>query len=64
MEGFVIVDHAHSFDEVAAQLAQLHSNGEINVLEDIENGLESAPRALLDVYEGRNRGKKLIQILR
>jgi NADPH-dependent curcumin reductase CurA len=64
MEGFVIFDHANRFDEVAAELAQLLSNGEIKVLEDIESGLECAPRALVDVYEGRNRGKKLIQIHR
>jgi NADPH-dependent curcumin reductase CurA len=62
MEGFVIFDHAAYFDAVAAELAALLAAGALRVEEDIEMGLERAPQALVDVYAGRNRGKKLIQL--
>jgi NADPH-dependent curcumin reductase CurA len=62
MEGFVIFDHAAHFDAVAAELAGLLASGALCVEEDIEFDIERAPQALVDVYAGRNRGKKLIQL--
>jgi NADPH-dependent curcumin reductase CurA len=62
MEGFVIFDHVARFDSVAQELALLLSEGKLRVTYDIEVGLEKAPGALVDVYAGRNRGKKLIRL--
>ena len=62
MEGFVIFDHAARFDAVAAKLAGMLTAGALRIEEDIEVGIERAPQALLDVYAGRNRGKKLIRL--
>jgi NADPH-dependent curcumin reductase CurA len=62
MEGFVIFDHAARFDAVAAELAGMLAAGALRIEEDIEVGIERAPQALLDVYAGRNRGKKLIRL--
>lgn len=62
MQGFVIFDHQARFDAVAAELAALMRAGALQYDEDIEEGLEKAPQALVDVYAGRNRGKKLIRI--
>jgi NADPH-dependent curcumin reductase CurA len=62
MEGFVIFDHGARFDAVAAELARLLATGALRIEEDIESGIERAPQALADVYAGRNRGKKLIQL--
>lgn len=62
LQGFVIFDHASRFDEVAAELARLRSEGSLHHDEDIEDGIENAPRALVDVYAGRNQGKKLIRL--
>jgi NADPH-dependent curcumin reductase CurA len=64
IEGFVIFDHTDRFDAVVGELASLIASGELVVEEDIELGLERAPAALVDVYAGRNRGKKLIRIAR
>lgn len=60
--GFVIFDHISKFDAVAEKLAQLFAQGRLRAEVDIELGLERAPGALLDVYAGRNRGKKLIRL--
>ncbi|WP_428312962.1 NADP-dependent oxidoreductase [Hydrocarboniphaga sp.] len=62
MEGFVIFDHVKRYDAVAAELAALAASGKLRCDEDIEQGLEMAPQALVDVYAGRNTGKKLIQL--
>jgi NADPH-dependent curcumin reductase CurA len=62
IEGFVIFDHIARFDQAAAELAQLLKAGKLHYDEDIETDLAQAPQALVDVYEGRNRGKKLIRL--
>jgi len=58
--GFVIFDHTSKFDAVAEKLAQLLAQGKLRAEVDIETDIERAPQALVDVYAGRNRGKKLI----
>ena len=62
MEGFVIFDHIKRFDETAAVLARMLSDGSLRYAEDIETDIGAAPQALVDVYSGRNRGKKLIKL--
>jgi len=62
LEGFVIFDHAARFDAVAADLAKLLRDGKIQVREDVETEIARAPQALVDVYSGRNSGKKLIRL--
>lgn len=62
VEGFVIFDHAKRYDETAVQLAAMFKDGRLRYAEDIGNDIADAPQALVDVYAGRNRGKKLIKL--
>ncbi|WP_293395590.1 NADP-dependent oxidoreductase [Nevskia sp.] len=62
LEGFVIFDHIKRYDEVAAKLATMLSDGSLRYAEDISNDIAEAPQALVDVYSGRNTGKKLIKL--
>ena len=62
IEGFVIFDHIARYDEAAAELARLVNAGKLRYDEDIEHDIAQAPQALVDVYAGRNRGKKLIKL--
>ena len=62
MEGFLVSDYAHRFDEAAGRLAQWVSSGVITWREDVTEGLESAPRALIGMLNGANRGKALVRI--
>ena len=62
IQGFVIFDHIARFDAAAVELSQLLAAGKLHYDEDIESDLARAPQALVDVYEGRNRGKKLIRL--
>ncbi|MFA5524983.1 MAG: NADP-dependent oxidoreductase [Tissierellales bacterium] len=62
VEGFVIFDHLARYDHAAQQLANLWTAGSLLYHEDIVDGIESAPQALVEVYAGRNRGKKLVRL--
>ena len=62
IEGFVIFDHLARFDDTAAKLAAMLKDGSLRYAEDIGTEIADAPQALVDVYEGRNRGKKLIRL--
>jgi NADPH-dependent curcumin reductase len=61
-EGFIIFDHVAEFPAVADTLAGWIRDGSLIHREDIEQGLDWAPAALAALYEGTNRGKKIIQL--
>jgi hypothetical protein len=62
VEGFVIFDHMARFEETAERLARMVANGELHYAEDISTEITGAPQALVDVYSGKNRGKRLIRL--
>jgi NADPH-dependent curcumin reductase CurA len=62
MEGFIVFDFRDRYPEALKALAGWVSAGRIRYREDIVRGIENAPRAFLDLLEGENFGKRLIQI--
>jgi NADPH-dependent curcumin reductase CurA len=62
MEGFLVSDYAHRFDEAAARLARWVAEGKIRWREDVIEGLENAPRAFIGMLRGENRGKALVKL--
>jgi hypothetical protein len=62
MEGFLVSDHAHRFDDAGERLARWVADGSIRYREDITDGLENAPRAWLAMMRGENRGKALVKV--
>jgi NADPH-dependent curcumin reductase CurA len=62
MQGFLVFDYAHRYDEAAARLARWVAEGKIRWREDVTDGLENAPRALIGVLNGENRGKALVKV--
>ncbi len=62
MEGFLINDFSHRFDETATRLARWVATGELRWKEDVTDGLENAPRAFIGMLNGGNRGKALVKI--
>src|SRR6266567_8136295 len=47
MEGFLVFDYAHRYDEAAGKLAHWVANGDIHWREDVTEGLENAPRSFI-----------------
>ena len=62
MEGFLVSDYAHRFDEAAVRLARWVAEGKIRWREDVSEGLESAPAAFMGMLRGENRGKALVKV--
>ena len=62
MEGFLVSDYAHRFEEAAARLVRWVADGTIRHREDVTEGLENAPRAFIGMLNGENRGKTLVRI--
>lgn len=62
MQGFIVMDY---YDQTARAMADLQSwvkAGKIKVQEDIINGLENTPQALIGLLAGENRGKRMVKV--
>jgi NADPH:quinone reductase len=62
MEGFLVSDYAHRFDEAAARLVRWVAEGKLTWREDVTEGLENAPAAFMGMLRGENRGKALVKV--
>jgi hypothetical protein len=62
MEGFLVMDYLGEWMKAQEQLAAWIASGELKVLEDVVEGLESAPRALVGILAGDNVGKRMVRV--
>ena len=62
MEGFVVFDYLPRTAEALAELMPMIEDGRLRHREDVRDGLEQAPTALMDLYSGDNKGKLLVKI--
>jgi hypothetical protein len=60
--GFLVFDFAARYKEGLAQLTEWLRQGRLKYREDVVDGLERAPDALLAVLQGRNFGKMLVRV--
>jgi NADPH-dependent curcumin reductase CurA len=62
MEGFIVLDYLPRFGEGVAALARELQAGRIAHQEDVQHGLENAPRTFLRLFRGENRGKQILAL--
>nr|GEY82510.1 2-alkenal reductase [Tanacetum cinerariifolium] len=62
VQGFLVFDHYHKYPKYLEMVIPLIKNGTINYIEDIVEGLENAPAALIGLYHGKNVGKQVIHV--
>jgi NADPH-dependent curcumin reductase CurA len=62
VEGFIILDYAARYGEAAQALAQWLLEGKLHHKETIVDGLERAPEALNQLFDGENLGKLLVKV--
>jgi len=62
MEGFIVIDYAPRFPAAAEELAGWVRAGKIAHQEDIQEGIENAPKTFLRLFEGKNTGKQLLKL--
>jgi len=62
MEGFLIFDYADRYDEARREMQSWLDRGELSPRLDEFDGLESAPRAFVDLLAGGNIGTRIVRV--
>jgi NADPH-dependent curcumin reductase CurA len=62
MEGFIVMDFADRDADAERDLRAWVADGRLKVIEDVIEGLENAPRGLIGLLAGENRGKRIIRV--
>jgi NADPH-dependent curcumin reductase CurA len=61
-QGFLILDHYDRFGAIVADLSRWYAEGRLKAREDVTDGLDAAPAALVDLLAGNNRGKATVRV--
>lgn len=62
MEGFIVMDFFAERQAAEDELAAAVSSGRLKVVEDVVDGLERAPGALVGLLAGDNLGKRMVRV--
>jgi NADPH-dependent curcumin reductase CurA len=62
MTGFIVSDYAEENDRALADLQSWVADGRLKVFEDVIEGLESLPGALIGLLAGENIGKRMVKV--
>jgi hypothetical protein len=62
MQGFIVTDYAARFGEATTALEAWLDDGSLIPTEDVLEGLERAPEALVGLLAGDNIGKRLVHV--
>ena len=62
MEGFIVMDFADDDEKALTDLRRWVAEGQVKVVEDIVEGIENAPAALVGLLGGDNRGKRMVRV--
>ncbi|XP_055825607.1 2-alkenal reductase (NADP(+)-dependent)-like [Solanum dulcamara] len=64
MEGFIVTEYFHLYPKYLEMIIPQIKAGKIVYVEDVAEGLESAPSALVGLFSGRNVGKQVVVVSR
>jgi NADPH-dependent curcumin reductase CurA len=62
LEGFLVLDFVPEWPAAGAELATHIAEGRLRVLEDVAEGLDAAPDALIGLLAGSNVGKRMVRV--
>jgi len=62
MQGMIVFDWKERYEEALADLASRVGAGQLKYRESIVEGLENAPRGLIELLAGKNFGKQLVKL--
>ena len=62
IRGFIVMDHYHETEKAIVELGQWVQSGALKVREDIIDGLENTPAALIGLLAGDNIGKRMVRV--
>ena len=62
LRGFVVMDFADQNEKALSDLQSWVASGQLKVQEDVIDGLENLPSALIGLLAGENRGKRMVRV--
>lgn len=62
IRGFIVTDHPEVCEEYVGKAIGWLQEGKLKYRESIAEGVENAPQALIDLLQGRNTGKQIVQL--
>lgn len=62
MQGFIVSNYLGKWGEAIPQLAKWLQEGKLTSTETIVKGFENVPQAFIDLFEGKNKGKMIVEI--
>jgi len=62
MRGFIVSDHTDRQADFLTEMTRWVREARVRYREDVVDGLEQAPRALIGLLEGRNFGKVIVRV--
>ena len=62
MQGFIVTDYFRERDKAIGDLSAWVREGKLKVEEDVIDGLENTPAALIGLLAGENRGKRMVRV--
>ena len=62
IRGFIVSDFIDQWPAARSELTAWVESGELNVLEDVIDGLEALPAALIGLLAGENVGKRMVKV--
>ena len=62
VRGFIVSDFNEQREGALSDLKSWVESGKLKVLEDVIDGLENAPSALVGLLAGENRGKRMVKV--
>ena len=62
VQGFIVTDYFSQRDRAIADLRAWVEAGKLKVEEDVIEGLENTPAALIGLLAGENRGKRMVKV--
>ncbi|GJR45060.1 2-alkenal reductase [Tanacetum coccineum] len=60
MEGFIVVDYYYMYPKYLEMIMTLIKQGTVHYIQDIVDGLECAPAALVGLYSGKNESDQMM----
>ncbi|MGO3183039.1 MAG: NADP-dependent oxidoreductase [Aequorivita sp.] len=62
MQGFTVRDYVKDFGPAQNQLAKWMDADKISYLETVVEGFENIPKAFIDLFDGKNKGKMIVLV--
>ena len=62
MQGFIVFNYADKFPDAMKHLSGWLAEGKLTYTETIVDGFDNIPKAFIDLFEGKNKGKMIVKI--